>query len=147
MKSVVMIESPYSGDIDRNIRYLLLCVAETGTVYDEVPYASHLYMTQHPRCRDFYTCDYDEKWTVLTRDIAIENSQSFRHRCDKSIFYTDLGWSRGMESAKKYCIEHNLLFEERRINIERLSQSVPYLTTDFIEAILNKDEQYVSFLE
>ena len=56
--AVVMIESPYSGDIDRNIRYLALCGFDSAILHDECAYASHGWMTQHPRSKDFFV----SKW-------------------------------------------------------------------------------------
>ena len=49
--SVIMIESPYSGDSDRNIRYLVLCGFDDAILHDECGYASHGWMTQHPRAK------------------------------------------------------------------------------------------------
>ena len=45
---IIMIESPYSGDIDRNIRYLDIAIADATINYEECPYASHGAMTRHP---------------------------------------------------------------------------------------------------
>ena len=141
-----MIESPYSGDIDRNIRYLALCSFDAGVIHDECAYASHGLMTQHPRAKNFFVSDYDEKWDVLTRDSAIQMSQRIRHRCDKTVFYTDLGWSSGMKAAKKYCEEHNIPFEERTLNADKLSDTIPFCSKDFIQAIITNKE-YQHYLE
>ena len=144
--SVVMIESPYSGNIDRNIRYLSLCGFDSGILHDECAYASHGWMTQHPRCKKYFVSDYDTKWDVLTRDQAIERSQRMRIRCDKTIFYTDLGWSSGMKSAKQYCIDNKLPFEERELDVENLSNIIEFCSKSFCDAILN-GKSYDSFLE
>jgi len=141
-----MLESPYSGDIDRNIRYLGLIMAESGVVYGECAYASHAYMTQHPRKKDYFVSDYDAKWNLLDRDQAIARSQAMRHRADVTVFYTDLGWSKGMLAAKSYCQEQNLAFVERKLDIPRLAKSFPYLTEKFCRAILDK-QPYKQFLD
>lgn len=143
---IVMIESPYSGDIDRNVRYLQLAMLETGVIYGQLAYASHSYMTQHPLHKNYFVCDYNPKWDVLTRDQAIEMSQRMRHRCDQTIFYTDLGWSSGMKAALKYCRDHNLSYSERTLNAQRLSEKIPFTKKEFSEAIINKKE-YKHFLE
>lgn len=145
--TIVMIESPYSGDIDRNVRYLLLCMTDAGLLHNELPYASHCYMTQHPRCKNFYVSDYDKKWDVWTRETAIESSQRMRHRCDKTVFYTDRGWSRGMQAAKAYCQSHGLPFEERRLHTEALAERVPFLSTTFTNAIISADQDYSRMLK
>lgn len=144
--SVVMLESPYSGNIDRNLRYLALCGIETTSLYDECYYASHGLMTQHPRSKNFFVSDYEPKWDVLTRDTAIELSQRIRIRCDKTVFYVDLGWSSGMKMAKKYCEDHNLPYEVRHLDIDQLSTKVPFLSKDFCHAIIN-EQPYKDFLE
>lgn len=144
--SVVMIESPYSGDIDRNIRYLALCGFDAGVLHDECVYASHGWMTQHPRAKHFFVSDYDEKWDVLRRDQAICMSQRIRHRCDKTVFYVDLGWSSGMKAAKAYCEEHNLPYEERTLNADELSSRISFCSKDFIQAII-MNQEYEKYLE
>ena len=83
---LVMLESPYSGDIDRNIRYLDLALVDSELNYNECPYASHAVMTRHPRAKSYFVSDYDDKWNILTRDNAIKVSQNFRHVCTKSVF-------------------------------------------------------------
>ena len=144
--SVVMIESPYSGNIDRNIRYLALCGFDSGILHDECSYASHGLMTQHPRSKNLFISDYDKKWDVFTREQAIEMSQRIRKRCDKTVFYVDLGWSSGMKAAKEYCIKNNLPYEERNLNIRRLSRKVEFCSKDFCNAILG-GHSYDYFLE
>ena len=144
--AVVMIESPYSGDIDRNIRYLSLCGFDAGVLHDECPYASHGWMTQHPRSSNLFVSDYDEKWDVLTRNQAIDMSHRIRKRCDKTVFYTDLGWSSGMKAAKKYCEKHELPYEERQLNPNQLAKRIPFCTEEFCTAIVNK-QPYDSLLE
>lgn len=141
-----MIESPYSGDIDRNMRYLELCGCETTACYGELHYASHSYMTQHPRAKNYYVSDYDPKWTVVGRDPAIAMSQEMRRRCDMTVFYTDLGWSSGMKSALEYCKKYNLPYTERKLNREKLAERVPYCTIEFINAVVDGGH-YTSYLE
>jgi len=141
-----MIETPYSGDIDRNVRYLLLCMAEAGMLYNELPYATHSYMTQHPRCKTMYVSDYDPKWNVWTRESAIEAGQRMRHRCDRTVFYIDLGWSNGMKAALVYCQLHGLPYEIRRLNYKNLEWKIPFMSEEFSEAIINL-ENYEHMLE
>ncbi len=144
--SVVMIESPYSGDIDRNIRYLALCGFDAGVLHDECAYASHGWMTQHPQAKGFFVSDYEKKWDVLTRDQAIGISQRMRKRADKTVFYTDLGWSSGMKAAKAYCEQNGLPFEERTVDISKLSKKITFCSEDFCNAIIHQ-KLYDSFLE
>lgn len=103
-------------------------------------------MTQHPRCKDFYVSDYDHKWNVWSRDGAIETSQRMRHRCDKTVFYTDRGWSNGMRAAKKYCQIHGLPYEERTLDTELLEEKVSFCSSDFSQKVIG-DESYKHLLE
>ena len=141
-----MIESPYSGDIDRNIRYLALCSYDAALLHNECPYASHQSMTQHPRATNLFVSDYDSKWDVLTRESAIAFSQRIRRRCDKTVFYTDRGWSTGMKAAKQFCIDNNLPYEERTLNVAGLSSRVPFCSSEFCYHIINNHLPYKQFL-
>ena len=67
-----------------------------------------------------------------------------RKRCDKTIFYTDRGWSTGMKFAKEYCIDNNLPYEERTVDVFALSKRVSFMSSDFCNAII-KDEPYDGF--
>jgi len=141
-----MIESPYSGDIDRNVRYLQLAMLETGGIYNQLPYASHSYMTQHPLHKNYFVCDYNPKWDVLTRDKAINMSQRMRNRCDKTVFYTDLGWSSGMKAALQFCKDNGLPYEERKLDGTRLAEKFQFCRKEFSDAILSGKE-YIGMLE
>jgi len=144
--SVIFLESPYSGDIDRNIRYLALCGFDSSLLHGECPYASHGWMTQHPRAKNYFVSDYDHKWDVLTRDEAIKRSQLMRHKLDMTVFYTDLGWSRGMLAAKEYCQENKLPYVERTLDVTQLAEKCPFCTVDFCNAIIQKQD-YLHFME
>lgn len=91
-------------------------------IYDECPYASHAFLTTHARHSQLFVSDFDKKWNLLTRDQGIGLSQRLRHRCDKTVFYVDRGWSSGMKAALAYCMVHKLPYEMRNINSELLSE-------------------------
>ena len=141
---VVMIESPYSGDIDRNIRYLQIAWTDSMVLYGECAYASHGYMTQHPRARNYFVSDYDGKWDTLTREGAIERSHLMRHKCDKTVFYTDRGWSTGMNFALAYCKKHGIPYEERTVDTKQLAAKVPFMSEEFCRALIT-DKPYEEF--
>lgn len=143
--SVVMIESPYSGDIDRNIRYLNIAITESKLLYGECPYAGHAYLTQHARNKDHFCSNSNKKWSVLGRDVSVERCNIIRHRCDKTVFYTDRGWNTGMKLAKEYCEKNNLPYEERQVNVDKLSSELPILSSDFCLAVIN-DKPYEELL-
>lgn len=141
--SVVFLESPYSGNVDRNLRYAQLAIMDAAVVHGDSPTASHTQMTQHPRAKHFFVSDYDVKWDVLTRDSAIALSQALRHKCDKTVFYIDLGWSNGMNAAREYCVQNRLPFEVRTLQPDKLFKKAPQmLTLEFIRAILTDNYQH-----
>ena len=136
---LVFIESPYSGDIDRNVRYLLLCGFDSFQ-RGEMPTSSHGTMTMHPAKKDFFVSDYDPEWDVYTREEAISRANVLRHRCDKVVFYTDMGWSSGMQDGLEYCKKHNVAFELRELNMELILKiRTPLLTKELILDILKFD--------
>jgi hypothetical protein len=145
MSKMVVIESPYSGDVDRNIRYLNLAMADSSVLYNEAPYASHSYMTQHGRASKFFVSDYDDKWTVLSRDGAIKVSDTIRKRADLAVFYVDRGWSSGMKAAVQFYKDNGISYIERTVNRDELAKNVELYTREFCDAIID-DQPYEHLL-
>ena len=85
----VIVESPYAGDMERNIRYARAAVRDC-VLRGEAPIASHLLFTQPGILRD----EVPEE-----RTLGIEAGLAWAPVADASVFYVDLGWSRGMEGA------------------------------------------------
>jgi hypothetical protein len=88
----VIIESPYAGDIDLNLRYLRACMRDC-LLRDEAPFASHGLYTMPGVLRDEIP---DERMHGITAGFA------WREAANATVVYTDLGTSKGME----YGIEH-----------------------------------------
>ncbi len=137
---VVFLESPYSGHIDRNVRYLLLCGLDSYQ-RGEMPTSSHGTMTMHPTKRDFFVPDDKPKWDVFTRKGGIDRAQSLRHICSKVVFYIDMGLSPGMRAGLKYCKTHNIPVEIRKLDVDLVvSIGAKRITKELILDILgNKD--------
>ena len=91
---LVIVESPYAGDVETNTRYLRACMRDC-LQRGEAPYASHAIYTQDGVLRD----DVPEE-----RALGIEAGFAWRAVADATIVYTDLGISEGMQ----YGIEHAL---------------------------------------
>ena len=89
----VVIESPYAGDIEKNMRYLRACMRDCLVNHGEAPYASHALYTQPGVLRD----EVPEE-----RQHGIKAGFAFRPLMKKTVVYTDLGYSTGM----KYGIKH-----------------------------------------
>lgn len=86
---LVIIESPYAGDAERNMAYARACMADS-LARGEAPYASHLLYTQ-PGILD------DTIPGERTRGILA--GFAWASRCDLRVFYKDLGMSEGMEQG------------------------------------------------
>jgi hypothetical protein len=86
----VIVESPYAGDIERNVRYARAAVADC-IKRGEAPIASHLLFTQ-PGVLD------DSK--PEERKLGIEAGYAWWSVAQAIIFYEDLGWSNGMLAAR-----------------------------------------------
>lgn len=82
----VIIESPFAGDIERNLRYLRACMDDCRK-RGEAPFASHALYTQ-PGVLD----DTNPE----ERTEGIEMGFAWRHVADATVVYKDLGVSRGM---------------------------------------------------
>src|SRR5258708_7832053 len=88
----VIIESPYAGDIERNVRYARAAMWDCLN-RGEAPYASHLLYTQVGVLDDS---------DPIERERGIQAGFEWRAASDKTVVYTDLGYSTGM----KYGIKH-----------------------------------------
>jgi hypothetical protein len=91
---LVILESPYAGDVERNIGYARACLSDS-LKRGEAPIASHLLYTQ-----EGVLDDKIEK----ERALGIAAGLAWRSVAEYSVFYIDYGFSYGMlaalESAK-----------------------------------------------
>lgn len=104
MTRLVVIESPYAGDVVGNLAYLNRCIRECALRGDS-PYASHLMLTT--------ALDDNEP---DERALGIELGLAFRRAVDMRIFYINLGWSHGMLAAVSLYRRERLPYEVRRID-------------------------------
>lgn len=119
-RQIVIIESPYAGDVTRNEKYARAAMRDC-LMRGEAPYASHLLYTQPGVLND----NYPEE-----RNLGIEAGFEFRKLAEKTVVYLDLGISYGM----KLGIANS---EERRIPIE-YRKLAGWEPKEFV--ILNPDE-------
>lgn len=96
LRPTVVIESPYAGDVEDNTRYARACLRDSLT-RGEAPLASHLLYTQPGVLDDL---DPEERTCGIAAGLAWPIT--FPH-----VFYTDRGWSRGMELALSTCRARN----------------------------------------
>lgn len=102
---LTIIESPYAGNIERNVAYARAAVRDS-VFRGEAPMASHLLFTQEGILRD----EIPEE-----RAMGIAAGVAWREVCDQAAFYVDHGWSGGMLAARELYVKEGVPFEERRI--------------------------------
>lgn len=84
---LVIVESPYAGNIERNLAYVRAAMKDCLR-RGEAPFASHALYTQPGVLRDE---DLDE------RAAGIQAGFEWRNVAGASVFYEDLGFSGGMK--------------------------------------------------
>lgn len=103
----VILESPFSGDVDRNIAYARRCVADSLS-RGEAPIASHLLYTQPGILDD----DIPEQ-----RTAGIKAGHTWIYVADKMVVYEDYGISDGMQEGIDLADKFNVPIERRYIEI------------------------------
>jgi hypothetical protein len=86
----VIIESPYAGDVARNLAYVRACMADCLR-RGETPLASHALYTQPGVLND------DDPGE---RSLGLWAGWYWLEVADAQVFYIDLGMSRGMRMAE-----------------------------------------------
>lgn len=81
---LVLIESPYQGDVERNKTYARECLLDS-LMRGEAPFASHL----------LYTQVLDDS-QALERRTGIEAGLAWGEKAQATVVYTDLGITPGM---------------------------------------------------
>jgi hypothetical protein len=82
---LVILESPYAGDVERNKDYARKCLLDS-LMRGEAPIASHLLYTQVLNDSD-----------ASERELGIEAGLSFGKLADRTVVYADYGISSGMK--------------------------------------------------
>lgn len=88
---LVVLESPYAGDVEANVAYARACVKDCLS-RGEAPIASHLLFTQ-PGILD------DQK--PADRQLGIDAGLAWLRVADAQVVYLDKGMSPGMVAAVK----------------------------------------------
>ena len=86
---LVIIESPYTGNIKYNLKYARACMVDC-LGRGEAPFASHLLYTQE----DILDDDIPEE-----RNLGIQVGLAWANEADATVVYTDLGISNGMQEG------------------------------------------------
>jgi hypothetical protein len=102
----IIIESPYAGMIERNVRYARACMRDS-LGRGEAPIASHLIYTQEGILDD---------QILSERENGIRAGFAWWDVAELIAFYTDLGWSDGMLAALDRVTQENRAHEIRSIH-------------------------------
>lgn len=102
---LVILESPYAGDIEENVAYARACVRNSLS-RGEAPIASHLLYTQPGILRDE---DAEE------RQWGIDAGLAWASAAHATVVYGDRGISTGMKYGIKNAEDHNRPVEYRSI--------------------------------
>lgn len=96
----VLIESPFSGDIQKNIEYATKAMNHARRTGLYVPFVPHLQWTMIYKdgCLQPVSDD-NEEHRVLGREVSLAQVDFLRETFDQTLFYCDLGFSRGMVYA------------------------------------------------
>ena len=121
---LVIVESPYAGDIERNLHYARLCLHDC-LLRGEAPFASHLLYTQESVL--------DDK-VPEERKLGISAGLIWGSKADATVVYIDHGISNGMDEGIKRAIA-----EKRPIEYRGLFTKVS--SYDMGTGILKKDER------
>lgn len=119
---LVCLESPYAGDIERNVKYARACMLDC-LKRGEAPFASHLLYTQEGILRDDIPAE---------RSLGIVAGQDWAKVATKSVFYIDLGVSCGMVLGFQYAKHF-----KRKIEFRSLPDWQRFLPTKFPQGIMS----------
>jgi hypothetical protein len=111
---LVVIESPYAGDVAGNLAYAKRCVHDC-LKRGEAPYASHLFFTQDGILDDLVPAE---------RKLGIEAGFAWAGAAASRVFYVDRGWSKGMRQGYVDAIRKDQCIEIRALDRETNGQDV-----------------------
>ena len=101
----VVLESPYAGDIEANVKYAKRCMRDCLS-RGESPIASHLLWTQEGLLDDG---DHRE------RAIGIAAGHSWTVAAEAVVVYVDRGVSAGMKAGVREALAHGIPVEHRSL--------------------------------
>jgi hypothetical protein len=101
----VVLESPYAGNIKRNVIYARLCIRDC-LLRGESPIASHLLFTQDGILKDD---------VPLERKLGMDAGHAWMVAADACVVYVDFGLSHGMQAGIKEADRIGLKVEYRKL--------------------------------
>lgn len=101
---VVIVESPFAGDMEANREYALKACADCLR-RGEVPYASHLFFPQ-----------FLDELTPAERELGLTAGYAMWRVATKIVFYADRGVSKGMARALERATQLGFTIESRTLS-------------------------------
>ena len=105
MNNLVIIESPFAGDVEKNLKYARLCMKDC-LIKGEYPFASHLLYTQEGILDDTIPEE---------RKLGINAGLTWGRFASKTVVYTDLGITEGMNQGIERAEEEGREVEMREL--------------------------------
>lgn len=102
---LVILESPYGGDVERHVAYARSCLKDCLERGDS-PIASHLLFTQPGVLDDAVAAE---------RALGIQAGLAWYAVAEAAVVYTDFGVSSGMIAGIDRARQHNVLIEFRSL--------------------------------
>jgi hypothetical protein len=103
---LVIVESPYAGEVEANIHYARRCVRDS-LLRGEAPIASHLLYTQPGILNDDIPTE---------RQHGIDAGLAWRQVAQASVVYTDRGISKGMQYGIVAAEKAGITIEYRKLS-------------------------------
>ena len=116
---LVIIESPFAGDVARNLRYLRACMRDC-IKRGEAPYASHALYTQPGVLDDGDPAD---------RELGMRAGFEWKNVAEVSVVYEDLGISAGMLAGINASKERGFKYEHRTLGSEWEADAIAHEST------------------
>lgn len=101
----VILESPYAGDIERNVAFARACVRD-ALFRGESPLAFHILYAQPGILDDAI---------AVERKLGIEAGHAWMPFADAVVVYIDNGVSEGMRTGIDQAVRYGLHIERRRL--------------------------------
>lgn len=101
----VIVESPYAGDVERNLRYLRACLRDC-LLRGEAPFASHGLYTQPGVLVDEIATE---------REWGIQAGFAWRAVAETTVAYVDLGITPGIQYGIDHACSMGQVVECRRL--------------------------------
>ena len=120
---LVIIESPYAGDVEANVAYARRAVKDCLS-RGESPYASHLFFTQP---------DVLDDTKPEERKLGIEAGFAWGAAAESVVFYVDRGWSSGMLAGIKNALRNDACIEVRALDRETTSDDIKPIHAAYAE--------------